>query len=262
MQPEEIPGSVETFTRWYPRGQFGVCLHQEGMFHLHRGFSLQMPTALEFLANQGLDILLKTLNREYQSGCWALILMPSCLSFSKTSRCYLQLPKPIWRDVQLGGSPRTPDGNIPAFRVQISFRLFPDTGLTHMSCLNICSCQRCWHSWLKVSQGFLFRKQGNVQPALGEQMQLCTEQWIEFGYIFFHPRSCLAQILRLGSKSIFWRCFRGLCQRLGEPRFPLLLITGWPQPQHLSAAQPQTGHPVLMALVHETFTYCQPTETL
>lgn len=57
--------------------------------------------------------------------------------------------------------------------------------------------------------------QGNVQPALGEQMQLCTEQWIEFGSIFFHPRSCVAQILRLGSKSIFWRCFQGLCQAEG-----------------------------------------------
>lgn len=191
------------------------------MFHLQRGFGLQMPTALEFLANQGLGIFLKTLNRECQSGCWALILMPSCLSLSKTSRCYLQLPKPIWRDVQPGASPRTPDGKVPAFRVQISLRLFPDTGLTHMSCLNICSCWRCWHSWLKVSQGFLFRKQGNVQPALGEQMQLCTEQWIEFGYIFFHPRSCLAQILRLGSKSVFLEMFPRPVSEAGGASFPL-----------------------------------------
>ena len=84
---------------------------------------------------------------------------------------------------------------------------------------------------------------------------------MEFAYFFLYPRSCLAQILRLGANCAHWRCFQGWCQGLGEPLHPHLsplLLIAWPAPALHLPAQPQTGHPVLMALVRETFTRCLP----
>lgn len=106
---------------------------------------------------------------------------------------------------------------------------------------------------LRDFQGCLFRMGGNHQLASGGQKQLRSEQGMEFAYFFLHLRSCLAQII------VHWRCLQGWCQGLGEPLHPHLspsLLIAWPAPGWHRPAQPQTSHPVLMVLVHKTFTCC------